>query len=134
VQDAYMRIMEMMTKPEMRKSDNKIQVPELKEDETVRDEIIFREYLHGRDSGNPWSDPYNDIDKRGNIEITIKKGTDDEQNHTDGFFWPDGPFYGLCKSYTNYVRLYESLLPSKKEIPNIVAFEYNDHVFNNVYV
>ena len=99
----------------------------------IKHHFQWTEIARGRDSGNSWSDPYNDVRKYASIDIKTLVGTDQEQTYSIGYS-AHSPMYGVCKTYTTFVRMLESCLPTKSEIKDIVAFEWRDMVFVDVYV
>jgi hypothetical protein len=100
----------------------------------TKHKITLKEFAHGRDGGSEWADPENDIDKRGSIDIEIFLNDKERyQEYHDGFS-PRSPMYGISSAYITFTELVEKFLPGENEIKNIVAFEYQDRIFNDVYV
>lgn len=88
--------------------------------------IELGEYVYGRDSGSPWSDPENDIRKSGSINYYSKESVDSEwiKEYSEGL----GEFnYGLHNAAITLSRLKEhhGMYPTEDH----VMFEYNDKMF-----
>ena len=96
--------------------------------------IILKEHCRDRDGGSSWADPENDIVKSGQITIDICMDDSDRRQHYTLGFAPYAPFYGIGMAYTTMLRMFESFLPGKSDIENIIAFEWQGQVFNEVYV
>lgn len=86
--------------------------------------VDFTEYVYGKDSGNPWDDPENDIRKKGIIQYYSQKDVDsDWELEYDELF---GDYsYAMHKAPITLQKLRE-VIPPKKDT---VMFEYNDKMF-----
>lgn len=88
--------------------------------------VELGEYVYGRDSGVPWSDPENDIRKSGSIKYYSKADVDSEWKleYSEGM----GTFdYALHKSAITLGELQMRYGMEPKE--NTSMFEYNDKMF-----
>lgn len=103
--------------------------------ENIWTSITLREYCRGRDSGSEWSDPENDIIKSGSLDVHVHLDRPHDRHvEWHGGFSPCYPLYAIASSYKAYVRLCEHNFPTKKDIQEIVGFEWRDMVFNNPHV
>lgn len=88
--------------------------------------VELGEHVYGRDSGNPWSDPENDIRKSGSIVYYSKEtvNSDWKKEYSEGL---GGFNYGLHYAAITLSRLREhhGLYPTEDH----VMFEYNDKMF-----
>lgn len=86
--------------------------------------VDFSEYVYGKDSGNFWDDPENDIRKKGSIEYYSKSDVDSpwKYEYEELFGSYD---YAMHKAPLTLQRLRE-ILPPKEDT---VMFEYHNQMF-----
>lgn len=93
-------------------------------------QFAITEYVYGRDTGNSWSDPENDIRKKAKVEYRIRQGW--KGNIVEFGTGASGITpWAVCEAYRNCVRVMEACFPSKEEQKDIVAFEWNDRVYGD---
>lgn len=96
--------------------------------------INVEEFVYGRDTGNPWSDPENDIRQKVKINFDIKKSLNGEwERDYDDLA---GNFeYAMVSCIRTHYRLIEHIpycfspYNTNADDSKIAMFEYNDHLF-----
>jgi hypothetical protein len=90
--------------------------------------VDFEEYVYGKDSGNPWDDPENDIRKKGKIKYYKKENVNsDWKLEYDELF---GDFdWAMHKAPLTLHKLRE-IIPPKD---TTVMFEWQDRMFTFKY-
>jgi hypothetical protein len=100
--------------------------------------IDVQEFVYGRDSGSPWSDPENDIRQSLRVTYYLQKAINGEweRDYDDSF----GSFaYAMVGSIRTMVRLIEhipyefSAYNTNADDSKIAMFEYNNHLFKFTY-
>jgi len=100
--------------------------------------IDVKQFVYGRDTGSPWSDPENDIRQSLGVNYYLKKAINGEWeiDYDEGF----GSFsYAMVGSIRTMVRLIEhipyefSAYNTNADDSKIAMFEYNSHLFKFKY-
>lgn len=101
--------------------------------------IIIEEFLYGKDNGNSWDDPENDIRKKIKVEYYFQKGinSDWDLNYNE---FGNSFEYKTLEAATNYIKLIEhipfefySLYWKPENDDNIAMFEAEGHMFKFTY-
>lgn len=100
--------------------------------------IIVEEYLYGKDSGNSWDDPYNDIRKKVKLEYYIQRGINSQWviDYEEYYNFFD---YSILNAGLTDIKLLERI-PFEfspiswnyKKDEDIVMFEAQSHMFKFV--
>jgi hypothetical protein len=90
--------------------------------------VDFQEYVYGKDSGNEWDDPENDIRKKGKILYYCKKDfySEWQEEYSE---WFNSFDYALHQASITLHRL-QSIMPPENDV---VMFEYHDKMFTFEY-
>lgn len=90
--------------------------------------VDFEEYVYGKDGGNPWDDPENDIRKKGKISYYKKENVDEDWKlDYDELF---GDFdYAMHKASLTLHKLREVIPPKE----STVMFEWHERMFKFKY-
>jgi hypothetical protein len=90
--------------------------------------VEFEEYVYGKDSGNSWDDPENDIRKKGRISYFMKESMDDDwQLYYDELF--NDFDYAMHQAPLTLYKLRDVRIPTDDD----VMFEYHDVMYKLTY-
>lgn len=101
--------------------------------------ILIEEYLYGKDNGNSWDDPENDIRKKVKVEYFLKKGLNGDLflDYTErGNFFE----FNVMQAYITHIKLFECI-PFEFTYPywnvkndeKISMFQAQGHMFKFTY-
>ena len=96
--------------------------------------IEVKEFVYGRDSGSPWSDPENDIRQSVSVDYYLQKAINGEWelDYDERFNFFD---YAILSSVMTHFKLIERIpyefspYNTNADDSKIAMFEYHDHLF-----